>query len=154
MRADRFSISYTKEGTFWSNHPYIVLNAPSVTPEQKDAAGVFEAFLLAKPQQLRALETGFRPADRASRSDFRRAAQSLQNQQAQLKNINALLTRFEAELAGADSSIDAVVAGAGGLEGQNRQQAEEKITGPLKTIEAVVAELNQFDTEVQDSPAM
>jgi Ca-activated chloride channel family protein len=54
---------YPKEGTFWSNHPYAVLNAPWVTPEQKEAAGFFEAFLLDKPQQLKALEYGFRPAD-------------------------------------------------------------------------------------------
>jgi Ca-activated chloride channel family protein len=54
---------YPKEGTFWSNHPFAVLNAPWVTPEQKEAAGLFEAFLLDKPQQLKALEYGFRPAD-------------------------------------------------------------------------------------------
>lgn len=54
---------YPKEGTFWSNHPYVVLNASWVTAEQKDAAGVFETFLLDKPQQLKALELGFRPAD-------------------------------------------------------------------------------------------
>ncbi len=54
---------YPKEGTFWSNHPYVVLNAPWVTAEQKDAAGVFQTFLLDKPQQLKALELGFRPAD-------------------------------------------------------------------------------------------
>jgi Ca-activated chloride channel family protein len=54
---------YPKEGTFWSNHPYIVLNAPWVTAEQKDVAGVFQNFLLDKPQQLKALELGFRPSD-------------------------------------------------------------------------------------------
>ena len=54
---------YPKEGTFWSNHPYVVLNAPWVTADQKDAAGIFETFLLDKPQQLKALELGFRPAD-------------------------------------------------------------------------------------------
>ncbi len=54
---------YPKEGTFWSNHPYVVLNAPWVTADQKEAAGVFETFLLDKPQQLKALELGFRPAD-------------------------------------------------------------------------------------------
>ncbi len=54
---------YPKEGTFWSNHPYAVLNAPWVTTEQKEAAEVFETFLLEKPQQLKALELGFRPAD-------------------------------------------------------------------------------------------
>lgn len=54
---------YPKEGTFWSNHPYAILNAPWVTAEQKEAAKLFEAFLLDKPQQLKALEYGFRPAD-------------------------------------------------------------------------------------------
>jgi Ca-activated chloride channel family protein len=56
---------YPKEGTFWSNHPYAVLNAPWVTDEQKMAAEDFLAFLLDKPQQLKALEYGFRPADPA-----------------------------------------------------------------------------------------
>ncbi|MDW8325632.1 MAG: VWA domain-containing protein [Anaerolineales bacterium] len=54
---------YPKEGTFTTNHPYIILNAPWVTTAQKEAAEVFEAFLLDKPQQLRAMELGFRPAD-------------------------------------------------------------------------------------------
>ncbi len=54
---------YPKEGTFWSNHPYVVLNAPWVTADQKEAAGVFQNFLLDKPQQLKALELGFRPSD-------------------------------------------------------------------------------------------
>ncbi len=54
---------YPKEGTFWSNHPYAVLNTSWVTAEQKEAAGLFETFLLDKPQQLKSLEFGFRPAD-------------------------------------------------------------------------------------------
>jgi Ca-activated chloride channel family protein len=54
---------YPKEGTFTTNHPYIILNAPWVTAAQKEAAEAFEAFLLDKPQQLRAMELGFRPAD-------------------------------------------------------------------------------------------
>ena len=54
---------YPKEGTFWSNHPYILLNAPWVTADQKEAATEFENFLLAREQQLKALEFGFRPAD-------------------------------------------------------------------------------------------
>lgn len=53
---------YPEEGTFWSNHPYIILNAPWVTEEQREAAEIFEAFLLAEPQQRRAIELGFRPA--------------------------------------------------------------------------------------------
>jgi Ca-activated chloride channel family protein len=56
---------YPREGTFWSNHPYAVLNASWVTDEQRKAAEAFKAFLLDRPQQLRALEYGFRPADPA-----------------------------------------------------------------------------------------
>jgi Ca-activated chloride channel family protein len=54
---------YPKEGTFWANHPYVILNAPWVTPVQKEAAQKFQDFLLAKPQQTRAIELGFRPSD-------------------------------------------------------------------------------------------
>lgn len=54
---------YPKEGTFWTNNPYVIVNAPWVTAEQKEAAQLFETFLLDKPQQLKSLEYGFRPAD-------------------------------------------------------------------------------------------
>ncbi len=54
---------YPEEGTPWSNHPYIILNAPWVTDEQREAAGLFEDFLLAEPQQRKSVEYGFRPAD-------------------------------------------------------------------------------------------
>ncbi len=54
---------YPKEGTFWTNNPYVVVNAPWVTEEQREAAQIFETFLLDRPQQLKALEYGFRPAD-------------------------------------------------------------------------------------------
>ncbi len=54
---------YPQEGTFWSNHPYCILNAPWVSEEQKAAAKLFEDFLLARPQQLTAIDYGFRPAD-------------------------------------------------------------------------------------------
>ncbi|MCX7682391.1 MAG: VWA domain-containing protein [Anaerolineae bacterium] len=54
---------YPKEGTFWSDHPYAILNAPWVTAEQRAAAEDLLGYLLDRPQQLRALELGFRPAD-------------------------------------------------------------------------------------------
>lgn len=54
---------YPKEGTFWSNHPYVILNAPWVTAKQREAAQQFERFLLDRPQQLQAIAYGFRPAD-------------------------------------------------------------------------------------------
>jgi Ca-activated chloride channel homolog len=54
---------YPKEGTFWTNNPYVILNASWVSEEQREAAESFEAFLLAEPQQRRAMDYGFRPAD-------------------------------------------------------------------------------------------
>jgi len=54
---------YPVEGTFWSDHPYAVLDAPWVGSDERDAAQKFLAFLKAKPQQERALALGFRPAD-------------------------------------------------------------------------------------------
>jgi Ca-activated chloride channel family protein len=56
---------YPQEGTFWSDHPYSVLDADWVTPEQRAAATAFLAFLKARPQQERAMALGFRPADPA-----------------------------------------------------------------------------------------
>jgi Ca-activated chloride channel family protein len=56
---------YPVEGTFWSDHPYVVLDADWVKDDERDAAGVFLSFLKARPQQERALELGFRPADPA-----------------------------------------------------------------------------------------
>ncbi len=54
---------YPSEGTFWSDHPYAVLDAPWVSGEQREAAGAFLAFLKARPAQERALQLGFRPAE-------------------------------------------------------------------------------------------
>ncbi len=54
---------YPKEGTFWSDHPYVILRGEWVSPEQQAAALSFRDFLLARPAQEKALEQGFRPAD-------------------------------------------------------------------------------------------
>jgi Ca-activated chloride channel family protein len=54
---------YPVEGTFWSDHPYAILDADWVTADDRDAAAQFLAFLKAKPAQQRALELGFRPGD-------------------------------------------------------------------------------------------
>jgi Ca-activated chloride channel family protein len=56
---------YPKEGTFWTNNPYVILNAPWVEDDAREAAEDFEAFLLAEEQQRRAIALGFRPADPA-----------------------------------------------------------------------------------------
>ena len=56
---------YPKEGTFWSDHPYAILDAPWVSADQRKAAEIFLARLKARPAQERALALGFRPADPA-----------------------------------------------------------------------------------------
>lgn len=54
---------YPVEGTFWSDHPFAVLDAPQTGAEERDAAAKLLAFLKAQPAQQAALQRGFRPAD-------------------------------------------------------------------------------------------
>lgn len=49
--------------TLWSDHPAAVLQAPWVTPRQKEAARQWLAYLRSRPVQEKALGFGFRPAD-------------------------------------------------------------------------------------------
>jgi Ca-activated chloride channel family protein len=52
---------YPKEGTFWSDHPVGIVNREWVTPVRKAAAQTYIDYLLAQPQQQKALSYGFRP---------------------------------------------------------------------------------------------
>jgi len=54
---------YPKEGTFFSDDPMIVLNAPWVSAEQKLAAKQLIDYLLSGSVQSRVGEYGFRPSD-------------------------------------------------------------------------------------------
>ncbi len=54
---------YPEEGTFYSDNPYIVLDAPWVKPEQKEGANEFQKFLAAEVSPEVAARAGFRPAD-------------------------------------------------------------------------------------------
>lgn len=54
---------YPKEGTFWSDHPVAVVEREWVDAERRDAAETYIQFLTATPQQQRAMQFGFRPAD-------------------------------------------------------------------------------------------
>jgi Ca-activated chloride channel family protein len=56
---------YPVEGTFWSDHPYSVLDAEWVDAPAREAAGVLLAYLKGKPAQQAALALGFRPVDPA-----------------------------------------------------------------------------------------
>jgi len=52
---------YPKEGTFWSDHPIGIVDRDWVTPERREAAEVYINYLVASPQQKKALAYGFRP---------------------------------------------------------------------------------------------
>lgn len=54
---------YPQEGTFWSDHPTGIVEREWVTAEHRQAAKVYMDYLLAKPQQKKAILYGFRPAD-------------------------------------------------------------------------------------------
>jgi Ca-activated chloride channel family protein len=54
---------YPKEGTFWHEHPFAIVNASWVTPEQRDAARVFTDFVLLPENQELIMAQGFRPAN-------------------------------------------------------------------------------------------
>jgi Ca-activated chloride channel family protein len=55
---------YPKEGTFWHEHPFGIVNADWVTQEQKDAARVFTQYILSKPVQEAVMAQGFRPVNK------------------------------------------------------------------------------------------
>ena len=54
---------YPDEGTFYSDNPYIVLDAPWVKPEQREGAQAFQKFVSEKVTAEVAARAGFRPAD-------------------------------------------------------------------------------------------
>ena len=61
----RFQLAFIfpAEGTFWSEHPYCLLDADWVSDEQAEAAGIFRDYLLARPQQELAIDNYLRPVD-------------------------------------------------------------------------------------------
>ncbi len=54
---------YPKEGTFYSDNPFIVLNAPWVDDAEKQGAAEFQKFLASEIDPQTAAKAGFRPAD-------------------------------------------------------------------------------------------
>lgn len=56
---------FPEKGTIWADHPYCILdNATWVSPEQAEAAKVFQDYLLARPQQELAIDNYLRPLDK------------------------------------------------------------------------------------------
>src|SRR3712207_1050662 len=60
---ERLVALYPKEGTFFSDNPFIVLDAEWVSPQQKEGAQRFQRFLSERIDAKRAAQSGFRPAD-------------------------------------------------------------------------------------------
>src|SRR5215207_3014687 len=54
---------YPPEGTFYSDNPFIVLDAPWVSPKERSAAERFQEFLADRIDPDLAARSGFRPAD-------------------------------------------------------------------------------------------
>jgi Ca-activated chloride channel homolog len=54
---------YPREGTFFSDDPYIILNAPWVNDQQKAAADVFGKYLQQQLTPAKVAKYGFRPGD-------------------------------------------------------------------------------------------
>lgn len=66
---DNLVAVYPEEGTLWSDHPFAILNASWVTPEEQFAAQEFETFLLSKENQQQAVPFGFRPGNETLLND-------------------------------------------------------------------------------------
>jgi Ca-activated chloride channel family protein len=60
---DKLVAIYPREGTFYSDDPYITLNAPWVTAEQKEGSAALQAFLSQKLTPQLIARYGFRPGD-------------------------------------------------------------------------------------------
>jgi Ca-activated chloride channel family protein len=60
---DKLVAIYPSEGTFYSDNPFITLDAPWVTPAQKAGAAAFQKFLSQEIDAGMAARYGFRPAD-------------------------------------------------------------------------------------------
>ncbi len=56
---------YYPPANILSDHPYAILDAEWVTPEQREAAAMFRDYLLSEETQTLALQFGFRPANTA-----------------------------------------------------------------------------------------
>lgn len=63
---DKLVAIYPREGTFYSDDPYITLNAPWVSAAQKDASGQFARFLAERLTPSTVARYGFRPGDLAA----------------------------------------------------------------------------------------
>lgn len=54
---------YPEDGTLYSDHPFVILNAPWINDEQRFAAEQYLLYLLSEENQEKAQKHGFRPAN-------------------------------------------------------------------------------------------
>lgn len=62
ISGDKLVAIYPAEGTLLNDHPYLILDAPWVSEQDKVLANDFLDFLLLEETQIKAIEEGFRPA--------------------------------------------------------------------------------------------
>ena len=60
---DKLVAIYPQEGTFYSDNPFAVLDAPWVSAQEREGAEMFQRFLEKEVTPARAAMSGFRPAD-------------------------------------------------------------------------------------------
>jgi len=61
--ADRLVAVYPREGTLWEDHPLALLELSDLSPEARQAFGLFRDFLQSAESQRQILAAGYRPAD-------------------------------------------------------------------------------------------
>jgi len=88
-------------------------------------------------------------SDSSEKKEFEETLKSLQSRKVQLKNMNTLLSRFEAQLTGTNNAVDSVVTSVVNFQGRNPKQVEEKIPPLLQIIQTEQNELRQFDDELE-----
>jgi archaellum component FlaC len=91
-------------------------------------------------------------ASEKDKRGFAEAIQSLETRKQQLKNIETLLSRFEAQLTGINNTVDSVVTGITSLKGRDAKYAEGKVPPLLQLLQTEQAELKQFDEEISKTP--
>jgi len=88
-------------------------------------------------------------ADSSEKKEFEETLKSLQSRKVQLRNMDILLSRFEAQLTGTNNAVDNVVTSVVNFQGRNPKQVEEKIPPLLQIIQTEQNELRQFDDELE-----
>jgi Ca-activated chloride channel homolog len=137
---------YPKEGTFLSDHPLCIPDAPWMTDDLRAAAKIYRDFLLSKPAQERALQFGFRPSDpnipisKPISIEFGVDPKQPQNvlQSPDIKTIDAVRALWEQQKRLVNLSL--VIDISGSMKGDN------KIAGAREGAKAFVDLLDEKDT--------